>query len=67
MATDDKISVKINKDGPYIVQNCTSLMNSKGEELPTKEYIALCRCGASKNKPFCDGSHKAVEFKDDKN
>jgi CDGSH-type Zn-finger protein len=32
-------------------------------ELPTgKETIALCRCGHSKNKPFCDGSHKQVGF-----
>ena len=30
-----------------------------------KEVIALCRCGASKNKPFCDGSHKAAGFKSD--
>ena len=32
----------------------------------SKEHYALCRCGASKNKPFCDGTHWAVEFKDDR-
>ena len=67
MSNADKISVKINKNGPYIIQNCTSLENSKGEKLDTKEYIALCRCGGSGNKPFCDGSHKKVNFTDEKN
>ena len=66
MATD-KISVKVSKDGPYIIQNCTSLVNSKGDELETKEYIALCRCGVSRNKPFCDGAHKKAGFTDGKN
>lgn len=30
----------------------------------SREHYTLCRCGASKNKPFCDGSHWAVEFRD---
>lgn len=36
--------------------------NSKGELLSTVSGVALCRCGASKNKPFCDGIHATIGF-----
>lgn len=39
-----------------------NLQNFKGEPLSTTVGIALCRCGASKNKPFCDGTHNVVGF-----
>ena len=45
----------INDMKPTVVEN---LQNSNGEPLSTVRGVALCRCGASKNKPFCDGSHK---------
>jgi CDGSH-type Zn-finger protein len=44
---------------PKIVEN---LQNSKGEPLSTMSGVALCRCGASKNKPFCDGTHGTIGF-----
>ena len=40
------------------------LKNDRGELLSTDDSIYLCRCGASKNKPFCDGSHAAAGFSD---
>ncbi len=49
----------INDMEPKIVDN---LQNSKGEPLSTTRGIALCRCGASKNKPFCDGTHGTIGF-----
>jgi CDGSH-type Zn-finger protein len=49
---------------PKVVEN---LQNSKGKPLSTIQGIALCRCGASNNKPFYDGMHRTVNFKDDKN
>jgi CDGSH-type Zn-finger protein len=49
---------------PEIVEN---LQNSKGKPLSTIRGVAICRCGASNNKPFCDGMHKTVNFRDDKN
>ena len=50
-------------NGPYLVKNLQSLTNSKGEKiLPDKAVIALCRCGKSNNKPFCDGAHKKMGF-----
>ena len=44
---------------PKVVYN---LQNFKGEPLSTTVGIALCRCGASKNKPFCDGTHSVIGF-----
>lgn len=44
---------------PKIVEN---LQSSEGEQLSTIVGIALCRCGASKNKPFCDGTHGTIDF-----
>ncbi|MDQ5869127.1 MAG: (4Fe-4S)-binding protein [Thermoproteota archaeon] len=44
---------------PKVVDN---LQNFKGESLSTTAGIALCRCGASKNKPFCDGTHSIIGF-----
>lgn len=49
-------------NGPYLVKNLGTLTNSKGDVLPTKDVIALCRCGHSTNKPFCTGTHKEVGF-----
>src|SRR5919198_308877 len=49
----------LNDMKPKIVEN---LQNSKGEPLSTVTGVALCRCGASKNKPFCDGTHATIGF-----
>jgi CDGSH-type Zn-finger protein len=44
-------------NGPYLVTNVENLVNSKGERLEARPRMALCRCGGSANKPFCDGTH----------
>jgi CDGSH-type Zn-finger protein/uncharacterized Fe-S cluster protein YjdI len=49
-------------DGPYLVKNLVRLRNSRGENLATKPVAALCRCGRSSTKPYCDGTHKTVGF-----
>jgi CDGSH-type Zn-finger protein len=51
-------------NGPYMVRGLTDLRNSKGETLAVKPVMALCRCGGSASKPFCDGSHKTNGFSD---
>ena len=48
-------------DGPLLVQNINSFASQKGS-IETKETMALCRCGASGNKPFCDGTHTKIGF-----
>ena len=51
-------------DGPYLVRGSFALTDADGEVIGTKrKTIALCRCGGSQTKPFCDGTHKAIGFK----
>lgn len=68
--------IMVTKDGPYIVFGSLPIDKQiigvgedkepekwiKGKDLPSGESCALCRCGASKNKPFCDSSHGKVGF-----
>jgi CDGSH-type Zn-finger protein len=61
--------VTVLKDGPYNITGEIDLIgdNIQFAEGFSKEHYTLCRCGASNNKPFCDGMHKTINFKDDKN
>lgn len=49
-------------DGPLMAEGLDKLDNSKGDDLELRKKVALCRCGASENKPYCDGSHKKIGF-----
>ena len=50
-------------DGPYLVRCTFELTDADGEVIETRrKTIALCRCGASRRKPFCDGTHKLIGF-----
>lgn len=57
MDSNKKPAIKVLKDGPFIVKNLTTLRNSKGVFIETKDSMALCRCGDSEKKPFCDNAH----------
>ena len=65
MSDDTKATISPMQNGPYIVKNITKLSNVKGQ-IEAVETVALCRCGASANKPFCDGSHQKIGFNSDK-
>lgn len=56
------VTIDVMENGPLIVKGLERLTNSRGEAMPTKASIALCRCGGSQNKPFCDGAHKSNGF-----
>ena len=60
-------AITISKDGPYAIVGGVELLGQHFGEGASREHYTLCRCGASKNKPFCDGSHWDARFKDDKN
>jgi CDGSH-type Zn-finger protein len=58
------VEIKVRDDGPYKVTGPVRLIDAEGNELtpPPGENIALCRCGHSASKPFCDGSHRDAGF-----
>ena len=62
------VNIRCREDGPFVVEGELTLTDHEGNPFPidsTKPAVALCRCGASKNKPFCDGTHRNIEFKAD--
>jgi len=60
-------AIYVSKDGPYHVQGSIELEHEVRNDGASTEHYALCRCGHSKNKPFCDGTHWYVGFKDEDN
>jgi CDGSH-type Zn-finger protein len=59
------VTVTASKNGPYEVGGGVKLLDHTGKEYVESaiDPLYLCRCGASKNKPFCDGSHEDIGFK----
>ena len=55
------ITIKIKDNGPYVVEGEFSLVDAQGNEVPVMK-AALCRCGGSTTKPFCDGTHSKIGF-----
>ena len=49
-------------NGPYLVDGNITLLDAEGNPYETGSTIALCRCGLSATKPFCDGSHEKTYF-----
>jgi len=60
-------AIYVSPNGPHVVTGGPDLLDTSRGEGASTEHCALCRCGASKNKPFCDGAHWDKEFTDDKN
>ncbi|MBV8726592.1 MAG: CDGSH iron-sulfur domain-containing protein [Candidatus Eremiobacteraeota bacterium] len=61
-ARTSRTTIRPEVDGPYIVRNLQKLTNSLGETLAVRPIVALCRCGGSKIKPYCDGTHASLGF-----
>ena len=57
-----KAKIEIMKNGPLIVTGDVELRDPQGNAYPAKQRMALCRCGASTTKPFCDGAHSKIGF-----
>ena len=55
------VTITIRENGPYVVDGEFKLVDAAGNEVPQKKR-ALCRCGGSTTKPFCDGTHSKIGF-----
>jgi uncharacterized Fe-S cluster protein YjdI len=64
MDKGETFEVEALKDGPLMVKGKVKVKKANGEEETREKATAFCRCGASSNKPYCDGSHRKVDFKD---
>jgi len=62
--SETAVTITAKPKGPFRVEGPITLINSDGTEidLTGKPAISLCRCGASTNKPFCDGTHSKIGF-----
>jgi CDGSH-type Zn-finger protein len=57
-------AISVTKDGPYWVTGGIPVTMSNGQTLEVRNRVTLCRCGQSKIKPLCDGTHSAIKFKE---
>ncbi len=59
-----EVQITVRPNGPYLVKGPITLVDGDGNEFPVQpgKTVALCRCGGSTTKPFCDGTHGKVGF-----
>jgi CDGSH-type Zn-finger protein len=63
MASEDVVIVPY-RDGPYLVRGPLVLRDQEGRRIELgRRTVALCRCGKSRVRPFCDGTHRLVQFR----
>ena len=65
--SDEIVEIKVRENGPYRVKGPVRLIDADGNEFDLEPHtkdgtIVLCRCGASKTKPFCDKTHSKLGF-----
>ena len=61
---DDETVITPYRDGPLLVRGPFRMVDQDGNEIAVdRETVALCRCGKSRMRPFCDGTHKLVRFR----
>lgn len=63
MAESEKIVITPTDNGPYHVQGRIRLITAGGREIEVEDEAWLCRCGGSRDKPFCDGTHSEIGFR----
>ncbi|MFY8021533.1 MAG: CDGSH iron-sulfur domain-containing protein, partial [Bacteroidia bacterium] len=62
--TAEETIVEIVPNGPVLVYGNITVKDTSGQLTNKNKVSAFCRCGASSNKPYCDGTHRKIDFKD---
>jgi uncharacterized Fe-S cluster protein YjdI len=62
MTADIDADVRVMEDGPIIIKGNFKLFDTEGNEIRHLKMSSLCRCGASNELPFCDGTHRKIGF-----
>lgn len=60
----DGVAVRVARNGPLEVRGAVRVVNEDGTEAVTDSRVSLCRCGQSRRKPLCDGTHRTCGFRD---
>jgi len=64
MRPKEQVTITPYRDGPLLVRGAAAVLDAEGTPLSRdRDPVALCRCGRSRIKPFCDGTHKLVGFR----
>src|SRR5436309_14886651 len=58
-------AIRPEPNGPLVVEGVETFENSRGEPVKVRRVMRLCRCGNSRNKPFCDGTHGTAGWNDE--
>lgn len=61
----EPLEIRCRENGPYVIKGAVRIVDHQGNAFtiaPGKEFVALCRCGQSKKRPFCDGTHRDGGF-----
>ena len=63
-SADDEVVITSYRDGPLLVRGPFRLQDQEGNEIAVdRKVVALCRCGKSRMRPLCDGTHKLIRFR----
>lgn len=62
---EQRTKIEVMKNGPLLVHGAITVKGKDGNESAKDKVTALCRCGQSANKPYCDGTHNTCGFKDE--
>ncbi len=61
---DDEVTITAYRDGPFLVRGPVRVQDQDGNEIVLeRKTVALCRCGKSRMRPLCDGTHKLIRFR----
>ncbi len=60
--TEEETKIEVRENGPLVVHGSLIVTLANGDTESRERITTFCRCGASSNKPFCDGAHKGIEF-----